>query len=181
MIRRYGLWIAIIALAAGLSGCKSAPSPQVVALELENRIDGAEFEKEFAFSLGRVSMGLAKGIANLGLHDDDPEAIALKAVNKMALAIYRVVEMPGLDGLQGISELDDALGGSGWYRVLYTREDEAGTWVYGRGDKAGGLSNIFIVALDSEELVVISLQGKLDEMLAAVLADEPSLLVGMAG
>lgn len=180
-MRRLAGWLLVVPLAIGLAGCKSAPSPQMVAWELEDRIEGAEFEKEFAFSLGRVSMGLAKSIVNLGLDESDPELEALRAVRRMALAIYRVESLPSLDSLEGIRGLDEGLARSGWFRVLYAREEDSGTWVYARGNPSGALSNVYIVALDPEELVIVSLQGSLDRMLAAVLADDPELLIGLAG
>lgn len=42
-----------------------------------------------------------------------------------------------------------------------------------RQDDQGGIRNIYVLALDEVELTMVSLEGRLDRLLATAIADDP--------
>ena len=61
----------------------------------------------------------------------------------------------------------------GWSKIVRSREEDDNLWVFARYRDDGGISGIFVVELDNHELNFIGVAGRLDEILANAIAEEP--------
>lgn len=160
----------VAVLLAGSLGCRSAPPVGTVMARLEAELPGAEFEREFHLRLGRLSLGLVKRIADWGLSEDDEDLMMLRRVSHIDIGSYRVVSLPPLDDLRLPPDLLRALDRSGWRLMLRTRDRGECVWLFVREDPSGAIRSLYVVALDEVELTMVSLEGRLDQVLAEAIA-----------
>ena len=156
-----------------LAACKESPSVSSVRFEIERQVPEARFEKEFHLRLGRMSLAMIRPFARWALAEDDHEArLLLNGVRRIDIGTYRVLSLPDVDALLPSQRLQDRLTRNGWTALVRTREDEELTLVFTREDE-GKIRGLFVMALDPDEMVLVSLEGKLGEVLAEMVADDP--------
>ena len=105
----------------------------------------------------------------------------MRSVKRVDIGTYRVVSLPPLDEIEPPPELMRRLGEAGWSLVVRTREEDEHVWMFVRQKPEEGIRNIYIVVLDDVELTMVSVEGRLDELLAAAIAEDPAgFAIGMA-
>lgn len=166
-------WLVILAALPFVGGCRDAPAVSSVRWQLEQQIPGAKFEREFHIRLGRLSLGLVKGLTGWVLEDDEIRSM-LRAVKRVDVGTYRVVALPPLSEIETPRGLQRKLDESGWTLLVRQRNEDEHTWVFLRHDDGGAIRNLYVIALDEVELTMVSLEGRFDELLAEAIADDPS-------
>jgi hypothetical protein len=174
--------LAVLPIAALSAGCAGSPSVDTVRWEIERRIPEARFEKEEHIRLGRISMGLIHGILHL-VHDNnvDEARQIIDAVHRVEVATYKVKSLPSLDGLEKETGFEHDLARAGWTVAVRTREADERTWIFLHNGQDGGLSNLFVVSLDKNELTLVRLDGRLDRAFAAAIAEHPQKMAKQIG
>ena len=162
-------------LALPFVGCGAPPSVDQVTLEIEKWIPGARFEREEHVRLGRMKMGLLKGIVRMVDDEDDPESRAfLREIHRLEVATYRVRDLPDTSGFrQKAPDFERQLARSGWNLTIKAQEDNSPSWLFTRSDGEGGLRNLLVVDLDDQELTVVRMDGRLDRAFAEAVAERP--------
>jgi hypothetical protein len=172
----------MVAMAILLSvGCKQSPTAEQVRLEIEHQIPGANFERESHIHLGRLSMGAVKQLMRFTLPKDSSERKIIASLKRVDVATYRVVSLPEDPGKSQVTVLERRLQQEGWTVAVKERELDERTWVIYREDEKGSIRSMCVVSLDSYELEVVSIDGRLDEMLAEAIADDPGGFVQSLG
>lgn len=171
-------------LAAGCAG--GAPSVEAVHSEIQRRVPEARFELEEHIRLGRISMGLIHGLVRLVADDEDEQELKMiNEVHRVEVATYKVTSLPDLDRfesqLKGPTGFEQDLARAGWTLAVRTREAGERTWIFLHTTPDGGLSNLFVVALDHGELSLVRVDGRLDRAFAAAVADHPKEVVREVG
>lgn len=177
MIRK-GFAVALLSLGTlTLSGCAGAPDVEQVRWEIERNVPGARFEREEHFHLGRISLGLLRGVARL-TPASNAEIRPLSQIRGVEVGVYRVESMPDLDrASQALSRFEERLGDHGWSVMLREREADSRTWMLVRSHPDGWLRNLFIVSLEADELTLVRVDGRLDQLFAEAAADDPQRFV----
>jgi hypothetical protein len=80
-----------------------------------------------------------------------------------------------------LSVLQRRLEQAGWTVVVKERDLDERTWVISREDDSGSIRSLCVVSLDPYELEVISVDGRLDELMAQAIADDPGGFVQSLG
>jgi len=144
------------------SGCLWAPDLDRVRRDIEGQLPGVEFNKEFALSLGPVTLGLAKLITKF-VPDAEEARMYLNDVSRVKVAIYEADSVPEDVKLKIPKDLKKLLEKDGWELVVKTQEDRDATWILCQldGDK---LKGIYVVVLDTDELVLVRAHGNLDRV-----------------
>ena len=174
--------LAVLPFAALSVGCAGGPSIDTVRWEIERRIPEARFEKEEHIRLGRISMGLIHGILRLVPDKDVDEARQIiNEVHRVEVATYKVKSLPNLDGLEKETGFERDLARAGWTVAVRTREADERTWIFLHNSQDGGLSNLFVVSLDKQELTLVRLDGRLDRAFAAAIAENPHKMAKQIG
>lgn len=169
-LQRVFLSAAVVA-ALLLPGCKQSPTAEQVRLELEQQMPGAKFERESHLHLGRFSMGAVKQLLRFTVPEEDRKLIA--SLKRVDVATYRVVSPPDNAELEGVSVLRHRLKKDGWTVAVKELEADERTWVIYREDDEGAIRSLCVISLDPWELEVVSVDGRLDELFAQAIADDP--------
>jgi hypothetical protein len=179
---RKALPLLLLALTFPLAGCMGgSPSVNTVRWEIERRIPEARFEPECHIRLGRLTLGLVRGIANLA-DPGDPDLAPLNDIRHIEVATYRVRSLPDLDNhLEDQTAFEQALARNGWTMALRERDHTSRTWMFLRFDDREALRDLYVVALDANELTLVRLDGHLDRAMAESIADHPKKLAKEIG
>ena len=166
-------------LALPLVGCGAPPSVDQVTGEIR-RWTGARFEREEHVRLGRIKLGLVKGLVRMVDDDEDPESRAvLREIHRVEVATYRVRNLPDLSGLRkNAPRFEQQLAHSGWSLTVKAQEDNSQSWLFTRSDDQGGLKTLLVVDLDDHELTVVRVDGRIDRILAEAIAERPKEVLG---
>ncbi len=165
-----GLVVCLVAMT--LVGCDDSPQVASVRAELESHIAGAEFEEEYHMRFGSFRMGIAKTLAGWALADDDELKPLLKKIKRLDIGTYRVVSLPPIDEIEPPQGLMSTLSEAGWTLIVNAQEFDEHVWMFMRQEDRA-IRNIYIAVLDEYELTMVSLEGKLDELLKEAIADDP--------
>ncbi|HEX3553028.1 MAG TPA: hypothetical protein VIA62_07350 [Thermoanaerobaculia bacterium] len=172
--------LAVSALAALAVGCAGAPSVDAVRWEIERLIPEARFEPEEHIRLGRISMGLIHGLLRM-VPDAGEGRQIVNEIRRVEVASYRVKSLPNLDRFERETGFERDLARAGWTLAVHTREANERSWVFLHNTGDGGLSNLFVVALDKDELTLVRVDGRLDRAFAAAVAEHPKKVARQIG
>jgi hypothetical protein len=179
---RKALPLLVLALTLPLTGCMGgSPSVDTVRWEIERRIPEAHFEPECHIRLGRLTLGLVRGIAHLA-DPGDPDIAPLHHIRHIEVATYRVRSLPDLEKhLEDQTAFEQALARNGWTMALRERDHTSRTWMFLRFDDHEALRDLYVVALEPDELTLVRLDGHLDRAMAESIADNPRKLAKEIG
>lgn len=163
--------LGLLSLAA-LAGCAGSPSVDQVRREIERRVPEARFEPEEHIRLGRVSLGLTRGLIRLVPGKIEGQE-ALTSVHRLEVATYQVSDLPDLTDIDSKLRFEKKLAQDGWAMMVRTRDSGSRAWMFVRDDGKGALRNLFVVDLDDSELTLVRIDGRLDQAFAEAIADRP--------
>lgn len=176
MKRSVVLSVLFLSLSSLLVGCSGAPSVETVGWEIQRRFPEARFEREEHFHLGRISLGLLRGLVRMVPGEVEGQEF-LTRVHGLEVASYRVSSMPDLDRLAGDTRFEKQLTQAGWTMAVRARDEESRSWVFLRADPAGALRNLFVVDLEDDELTLVRIDGRFDQAFAEAIAAHPKKAV----
>ena len=162
-------------------GCKQSPTADQVRLELEQQLPGAHFERESHLHMGRISMGAVRQVLRFTMPEDSSDRKLIAGLKRIDVTTYRVVSLPRDPAPSSLSVLQRRLEKAGWTLLLKEQDFDEQTWVLYREDEKGAIRSLCVVSLDSYELEVVSVDGRLDELMAQAIADDPSGFVASLG
>ena len=166
----------VIAVVLGLtllSGCLWAPELDRIRRDIENQIPGASFNKEVAFSLGPVTLGLAKLIVNF-IPDTEEARPYLKYVRSVKVAIYEADNIPSDFSVKLPRGLKKLLDKGDWELAVKTKDDNATTWILYKSD-GDSIKGLYVVVLDDDELVLVRASGDLDRLFQKAMRENMNL------
>ena len=150
------------------SGClTTSPRMHAFADSIQHELPEMELEHIRGGTFGRVSLGMAKTIAKWAMDEEEDEEFVgfFKGVKKVEYAMFEAnhhgdAEFP--------RELHDSFSRKGWSTLARFREDEQLAWVLVRMRRES-IDKLIVVHLDDEELTLVRLGGRLDDVLRAAL------------
>ena len=155
-----------------LAGCGGSPSVEQVRWEIQHRFPEARFEREEHVHLGRISLGLIRGLVRMVPGKVEGQEL-LNAVHRIGVATYKVRSLPDLDRIQGETRFEEQLARAGWSMTVRTREEDSRAWIFTRVDQAGAILGLFVVTLEDDELTLARIDGRLDQALIEAIAEHP--------
>jgi hypothetical protein len=168
--------IALLIAAGGTSsGCLWAPELANVRRDIERQIPQARFDKEIELSLGPLSLALARVVTRF-VPDAREARSYLRDVRRIQIAVYNAHDLPPTTGVEMPAVLRE-LQAQGWVTAVKVRDGEELVWVLYRLENES-VTELYVVALDDEELVLVRAKGKLEKLAARALqesGDTPGL------
>ena len=169
---------ALTLLAITTTGCMMhASSLEPMRMNIERQVPGARFDSELQLKLGRMSMGLLKRITQAVDEEDDEELAFLQSIRSLELAIYETRSLPKAQDLD-IPKLRK-LKKQGWMTAIESRAEDNVTWVLFR-QQDNRVSGILVGALDDDELVLVKLNGDIqnvfDQLMNEGILDVPGVV-----
>ncbi|HEU4929320.1 MAG TPA: DUF4252 domain-containing protein [Candidatus Krumholzibacteria bacterium] len=158
------LWIAALSPFAG--GCVWTPELNNVKQDIASQIPGATFEHEVSFAIGPGGMALARAVTSLVAPAHEARNW-LEDVSRIEVAMYDVVRSELPQRLQTPQRIAEMLV-EGWEMAARVRQENEAAWVLYKLD-GDSVREVFVVALDREELVMVKVKGHLERVIARAL------------
>ncbi len=121
-----------------------------------SRSTGTTYTREVGLTLGRV--GLA--VARMALDEDDEELQVLKGLTKIQVGVYQVKDRPNDPGDMQLGQVSMA----SWEPMMSMKEDDEDVLILLKRKK-GQVREMLVVVSESDELVIVRMKGKLDQVL----------------
>ena len=167
-----------------LSGCLWAPELGQIQRELQSQLPGSEFENEVRLSLGPLSLGLARFVTRFIPENYVPEAGEaheyLEEVRRVQVAMYRTRTLPPLDTVRMPARLKQIMLEQNWQVTVKRQKADELAWVLTR-EEAGVVRDIYVVLLDRQQLVIVRVEGRMDQLLAKAMRNRADELPQMLG
>jgi len=171
-MQRSSSTLSAFALAAGLAalsspGCFWSSELSGVRDDIERQLPGASFDRNVELSFGPVLLTFARMVTSVipGARDARPY---LRGVSHVEVGVYQShvdsiadVHMP--KRLQSLLE-------QGWETAVRVRDDNEAVWLLYRPD-GERVQEIFVVVLNSDELVLVKARGHLERLVEAAIKE----------
>ena len=157
-------------------GCSSLSGPGAaeVASAFEQTSPDCRLDRESRIALGGLKMSAVKALVKLSGEDDAAELLG--SMRRVEVTTYRVSGFDSCGEIFGGTFVGEGLATEGWRPIVRERGRSGRTWVFERESSGGEIDALFVVALDSEELEVLRLEGEIDKlMVEAMKADTASV------
>lgn len=163
--------LALVAVMTLFSGCFSLSARELaeVRRELETQMPDARFEKEVELSIGRMAMGTMKCLC-LVIPDTRDARKYLKDISGVSVAVYDVESLPPLNEVNLPKRLRRLLERKGWDVLIRAREEDQIVWILYQEHRRS-IRNLYVLALEPDELVLVRLRGRLDRLFAQALEE----------
>jgi hypothetical protein len=160
--------ITLAAMASVSAGCMWTPELSQVCRDIERQLPGASFDKEFAVSLGPISLGFARLLTGLV-----PEARQARGylgdVSRIQVAVYDASHVSSIGEVRMPRRLT-RLTEEGWETAVRAREDDSVIWVMYRIED-DSIREMYVIVLDDTELVMVKARGHLERLAARALRE----------
>lgn len=184
MRRRFGLVVLLTLLALPSTGCLWAPELAQIQREIEHQLPGSSFEREVRLSLGPLSLGMARLATRLIPESAVPEAgeahAYLREVRRVQIALYRTLALPPLESVRIPEPLRLLIRDQNWHLAVKNQKTDELTWVLTRVEN-DIVRDIYVVLLDSRQLALVRVEGRMDQLLAKAMENRADELPQMLG
>lgn len=153
-----------------LTGCTSFELSRV-RNDLARQAPEAKIGDGYAFSFGKISIGLARLLAGFGGEDGDVAQSILGEVQRVQFAKYDVDGDLNASRLAMPGRLRHYLEDENWEHLASVRTANEAVWVLYR-EEDNAIRDLFAVVLDAEELVLARITGNLNAVVLTALAEQ---------
>ncbi len=163
--------LALVAVITLFSGCFSLSARELaeVRRELETQMPEARFEKEIELSFGRMALGAMKWLC-LVIPDTREARKYLKDISGVSVAVYEVESLPPLNEVDLPKRLGRLLEDKDWDVLVRAREEDQIVWILYQEHRRS-IRNLYVLALEPDELVLVRLRDRLDRLFAQALEE----------
>jgi len=181
MLKRNAVPLLLVCLLAPLlSGCFYSREISHVRRDLERQYPAAHFDREVVVQIGPSTIRTLGWIAGRVPEEEAQMASDyLREIHRIKVGVYHVEDLPPLDevDLPHLRRFER----DGWEVAVTVREDDEVVWVLYR-EWYDSVRDLYVLVLNEDELVIASVQGRLDALLQQIVEDHgpfTSLLDGV--
>lgn len=155
------------------SGCLYSREIAHMRRSIEDQYPDAQFDRQVVVSVGPLSMQTLTWIA--GLVPDEEAQLArdlIRNIRRVQVGVYNVEGLHSVDGVE--LERLERFEKDGWQLAVKAREEDGAVWLF-YNERRGDVRDLYLLALDDENLVIARVRGSLRNILQAVMADQRRL------
>ncbi|MDH3215637.1 MAG: DUF4252 domain-containing protein [Candidatus Krumholzibacteria bacterium] len=151
------------------SGCLWAPDLDRVRREIQQQLPGARFERQFAISLGPVSLRMARALVRFVPEAEEARGY-LCEVRDVKVAVYEARNVPDKTNIKMPEQLLLLVEKHHWEIGAKVRHSGENVWLLYRSD-GDSIKDLYAVVLGDDELVLVRARGNIDRLLAKAVRD----------
>jgi Domain of unknown function (DUF4252) len=170
------IFVLVAVALAPLVGCTDMPHASAIEREVERQLPMATFSRETHVHLGPFSLWLAKGIVRMTVPEDADgrqTTAMLREIRSVEVDTYRVDSLPPLSEVELPADLEGRLASSGWSRLVRVAKDGELSLVLTHQGRDDSIDALLVVALESHELSIVRVDGRLDRAIAMAISSDP--------
>lgn len=167
--RKLLLLIVIAAIALNLSGCIGVNSE---FRKIRNHVFekmNLDYSKKFEFSVGAAGLALAGTFVSFA-DTDEPVGEIISNISRVQIGIYdrRDINLFSADA-EDLNDFVNAMEEQGWQYIVKSLQHDGLTAVFVDGDAEYEINEIFVVAVEDDEMVLAEVHGNLEGVVEAAI------------
>ena len=132
---------------------------------------GGEYKSEVQFSVGSIGISVSSWLVDANA-DEDIAADILDDISSVQIGIYKKLKESNLPDINTLRDIEDKMFQSGWKTIVRSSDNGKLTAVYVRTNHAEKLDRMFVINLEDDELVLVDVEGDLNEVIATVIREK---------
>jgi len=149
-------------------GCMWTPELSQIKQDLARQLPGTTFKHDMSLSIGPGGMALARAVTSFIPPARDARAW-LKDVSRVEVAVYDLHSDRATTSIETPARIQEMID-KGWEMAARVRERDQSVWVLYRME-GESVRELFVMALDREELTMVKVKGRLERVIGRVLSD----------
>ncbi|MCK5327894.1 MAG: DUF4252 domain-containing protein [Candidatus Latescibacteria bacterium] len=160
-----------------ISGCLFFPDLEGVEEIIARELEPARLETTVKLKLGPGLLSWAKLVCNWADVEEEVRGCVAE-IRRVQLAVYEVHGSRLDRPIRAAAPIRKRLERAGWEILVKVREAEEFCWIFYRlrGDF---INELYVIALDNNDLVLVKVEGRFDRMIARVLKDHDLNVSGL--
>jgi len=135
--------------------------------EVFEALIATDFDMEFEYSFSSIEIYLASKAASLFDRTFDLE-ILLEKISRIDLGVYKL-ENEDLLTYENFIPLEERMRKNGWTKLIKMCDHNERYFVYINIKNTDRIKDIFVLSVDSNQLVMVKLQGRFDKLIEQVI------------
>lgn len=161
----------LIALVLLTSGCINVNRNfKEVRSNIINKF-GNDYHREIEISAGPFAINLASWVVNFS-QDDELIDDLIRQVSNVQVGVYTLTKNRGKEKQDIMTKINHEMQSRGWVYIVKSYNDDELTAVYVSRNPAMLFRKMFIITQDSEELVLVEVEGNLDRLIELAIHDK---------
>ena len=132
---------------------------------------GNDYKSEFQFSVGSVGITVSSWVVDASTDDDLPSEI-MDDISSVQVGVYKKLQGSSSPNFQTLLEIEPEMIASGWRSIVRSYTNNELTGIYVRNSKEKQLNRMFVISLKDDELVLVEVEGDLNEAIATVIREK---------
>jgi hypothetical protein len=163
--------IPVLLLPLLLNGCLGINEEFEGVRDLVILSTGNNYKSEFQFSIGSVGITVSSWVVDASTEDDFPSEI-MDDISSVQVGVYKKLQGTSSPSFQTLREIEPEMQASGWRSIVQTCDRGELAAVYIRKDSNEILDRLFVISLTDDELVLVEVEGDLNEAIATVIREK---------
>lgn len=134
----------------------------------------SDFDRTFELSVGQAGMLLASMIIRMADESEYSVDELLAQVSRVQIGVYELedhVDFADINCKEMLGSIDAQMKNEGWHYIVKTRDHGEIAAVFIRDNILDEFSEMFVVAFSGEELVLVQLNGDLDNLIQIAIRE----------
>src|SRR5690554_1816988 len=166
-------FLLIISLSASflLTGCIGVNSSfREMSTGIINKF-GNEYHKEVEVSVGSFMITFASWVVDFSQEDEIVDDL-MRQVSNVQVGVYSMIEEKSDKKKNIFNKINKEMLSKGWKHIIKSYNDDEMTIVYISTEPEMLFKKMFVITHDSEQLVLVEIEGKLDKLIALAIQDK---------
>jgi len=130
-----------------------------------------QFEKEFEFSLGNISIGMAEIALNFA-ETDEPIDEILSEIDNVQVGIYNNLSNYQINvNIEELKFITNKMENAGWNCIVKTLNNDEITAIFVRFSE-DELNQLFVISVNKSELVLVEVLGNLNKVIEVAIREK---------
>jgi hypothetical protein len=125
-------------------------------------------KKDIEFSVGKITISMAKMFVRLSDEDDNAEEI-LENISSAEIGVYKVkTDAPKKNYMQVIRTMEKR----GWTYIVRSFEKNKSSVIFVKGNKEDLITSLFVVDFEDNKLNLVEVHGNLNKIVEIAIRDK---------
>ena len=160
-----------------ISGCLFFPDLEGVEEIIVRELEPARLETTVKLELGPGLLSWAKLVCNWADVEEEVRGCVAE-IRRVHLAVYEVHGIRSDRPIRATAPIQKRLEQAGWEILVKARKTEEFCWVFYR-PRGDFINELYVIALENNDLVLVKVEGRFDRMIARVLKDHDLNVSGL--
>ena len=132
---------------------------------------GNDYHREVEVSVGPFLINFASWVVNFSKEDEIVDDL-IRQVSNVQVGVYTLTKDRDNERFSIMEKINNEMNSRGWQYIVRSYSDDELTAVFVSKNPAMFFKKMFVITHDSEQLVLVEVEGKLDRLIELAIKDK---------